>query len=217
MAWSYTFAYSTGTAGETHTAQLVDTAGVNVGGSVTTGFVGLGAGFYLLTVSIPDQFVGALKVLRSGTLIAVAQINPHDAENSDARTSSRVAAGGHVTYTGPVAPAGNVTVIRGDDYNQADGRALEWSTVTEGEWPDLTGATIGMKIETHAGGDVLTVAGSVATATGASKRVRAQLSSGQTSAFAVGSYAFDVQATLASGRKVTLVRGTLTVLEDLHS
>lgn len=123
--------------------------------------------------------------------------------------------GAHVTYTGPVATNGDITIVRGDDYSNTDGRGLEWTTTSASEWPTLTGATVTFTVKSRSAGTTeLTVTGTVVTATGAAKSVRVELTAGQT-ALAVGNdHAFDVQATLAGGRKVTLVRGTLAVLQD---
>ena len=120
---------------------------------------------------------------------------------------------GQVTTTSPVAVSGDVTIVRGDDYNAADGRALDWTDVSAA-WPDLTGATIAVTVQTTAT-TTWTKAGSVVTPTGSGKKVRVEPTAADTATFAGGaSYPFDVQATLASGRKVTLLRGTWYVLAD---
>ena len=120
---------------------------------------------------------------------------------------------GQVTTTSPVAVSGDVTIVRGDDYNAADGRALDWTDVSAA-WPDLTGATIAVTVQTTAT-TTWTKAGSVVTPTGSGKKVRVEPTAADTATFAGGaSYPFDVQATLSSGRKVTLLRGTWYVLAD---
>lgn len=76
--------------GLTLAAQLVDTAGSNVGGSVTTGFVEIGLGNYMWTGSIPDAHRGGVKVsISGGALQAFCAINAQEVENSDVKTSSR--------------------------------------------------------------------------------------------------------------------------------
>lgn len=85
--------------GLTLKAQLVDTTGSNVGSAITTGFVEIGLGNYLLTASIPDGHRGGIKILKSdNTLMAFGAINPEYVENSDAKTSTRLATAG---YTAP--------------------------------------------------------------------------------------------------------------------
>lgn len=121
---------------------------------------------------------------------------------------------GSVTVVSPVsADATLLTLVRGDDYDNDESRALEFSS---DDWPVLTSATITMTIR-YSGRLVCTATGSVVTGTGTTKTVRVELTSAQTTLFAIGTriYDFDVQATLAStARKVTLARGKVTVLED---
>lgn len=220
MAYTLTIGLALGSSqtGLTLSAQLVDTAGANVGSAVTTGFVELGAGNYTWTyASFPDDFRGAVKLSSSGTLKAIAAINPQEAEYTDAKTSSRLgtSTSATITYTGPVATSGDVTIVHGDDYNNTDSRALEWSTTDTATWPDLTAATITLTVKAHAGGAAeLTKTGTVVTPTGATKKVRVELTAANTTSLALGSHKFDVQATLASGRIATLITGTLNVLPD---
>ena len=114
-----------------------------------------------------------------------------------------------ITVTSPVAGSGTVSIVRGDDYLAADGRALDW-TDSGGTWPTLTDATITLTIK----GNLLTKTGSVVTATGDGKKVRVALTNSDTSSLPIGTWDYDVQATLSSGAVVTLVRSTFTVAED---
>ena len=119
---------------------------------------------------------------------------------------------GQVDYIGPVAISGDITVVRGDDYNNTDSRALEWTSTG---WPDLTGATVTFRLK-HTSG-VLTKAATVVTPTGTA-RVRVELASADTAGIVANSmqpYRFDVEATLSSGRKVTLLTGWAKILEDV--
>jgi hypothetical protein len=220
MAYTLTIGLALGSSqtGLTLTAQLVDTTGANVGSAVTTGFVELGVGNYTWTyASFPDDFRGAIKFSSGATLKAIAAVNPQEAEYTDAKISTRLGTGyaGTITYTGPVATTGDVAIVHGDDYNNTDSRALEWSTTDSATWPDLTGATITLTVKAHAGGTAeLTKTGTVVTPTGATKKVRVELTAANTTALGLGSHKFDVQATLSSGRIVTLITGTLNVLPD---
>lgn len=77
--------------GLTLSAQLIDTAGANVGSLITTGFSEIGVGNYLLDyASFPDGHRGAIKFLTGATLRAVLAINPEDFENGDAKITSRL-------------------------------------------------------------------------------------------------------------------------------
>ncbi len=82
-------------AGQTLKAQLVDTAGADVGSEVSTGFVEFGGGYYLWTYdAFPDGFRGAVKILRSDdVLLTIVSINPQETENADVKTSSVVLGG----------------------------------------------------------------------------------------------------------------------------
>lgn len=80
--------------GLTLEAQLVNTSGADVGSAVTTGFTEIGLGNYLWHyASFPDGHRGGVKFRLSGggTLKAFTAINPEEAENTDAKTSTRLA------------------------------------------------------------------------------------------------------------------------------
>ncbi len=74
-------------------AQLVDTSGNNVGSEISTGFVDMGSGNYLwYYASMPDGHRGAVKFYSAAapsTILAVAAINPEEAENTDVKVSTR--------------------------------------------------------------------------------------------------------------------------------
>ena len=117
-----------------------------------------------------------------------------------------------VTIVSPVSVDGDeLTIVRGDDYKQVDGRAIEWSSAN---WPTLTGATVTLTIRRKKTGLVeLTTAGTVVDAS----TVRVELPNTLTGALVPSDWghSFDVQATLAeTGNVVTLVLGKCRVLED---
>jgi hypothetical protein len=93
VAYTLTFVLPLGTSqtGLTLEAQLIDTAGADVGSAITTGFYEAGVGNYLWTGSIPDSHRGGVKfrLLGGGALKAVGAINPEEAENTDVKTSTR--------------------------------------------------------------------------------------------------------------------------------
>lgn len=77
--------------GLTLSAQLVDTAGANVGSAVTSGFVEFASGQYGWTyASFPDSFRGFVKFSSGGTFKAAVAINPQDAEFLDQKVSTPV-------------------------------------------------------------------------------------------------------------------------------
>jgi hypothetical protein len=171
-------------------------------------------GFYLWHYTAwPDGHRGGVKFYSNASpsvTLAFAAINPEEAENLDVKVSSRLSAtvSGVVTVTGPVTAGGAVTIVKGDDYFAADGRALEWQSA---DWPNLTGATITFRVLQQIRDDVLlTKAGSVVTPTGTAK-VRTELTAAETGGLSAGGHRFEVVATLSSGRVATLVRDTFTV------
>lgn len=118
-----------------------------------------------------------------------------------------------VTVTSPVAEDENITLTRGDDYSNSDGAALAFSV--DGA-PDLTGSTVTMVMRDGAGNLGMAKAGTLVSTGGATQTFRFEPTAAETGVLQSGSpaYVFDVQATLSSGRKRTLVRGEVTVLAD---
>lgn len=109
-----------------------------------------------------------------------------------------------VTVSSPVATDQTITLVRGDDYLNADGRAPSWSVSS----PDLTGATVAFRIFTYAGATVLSK-----TMTNGVTTVRVDLTSSETAALSLGSpaYRYEIVATLADTSTATLVSGTVWV------
>lgn len=119
---------------------------------------------------------------------------------------------GQVTTVSTVAQSGDMTeIIAGADYLTADGYQFDW-TDASAAWPTLTAATI--EWEASGGGQTYTAAGSVVTPTGASKKVRLELTAAQSAAIAAlhtGAWEFVVWATLSSGSIIPLVQGSVPV------
>jgi len=109
---------------------------------------------------------------------------------------------GQVTTVSPVSQGGMVTIVSGDDYNAADGRALEW-TDANAAWPDLSG-TIAFICGS------VTVAGSIITSTGPGKKVRVQLTAAQTALLPQFTSVYTILMTQSDGDRITLVQGVLT-------
>jgi hypothetical protein len=203
-------------------AQLVNTTGVNVGSAVTTGFVDFGSGYYLWHyAAFPDGHRGAVKFSAGGVLRAIAAINPEEAENVDVKVSTRAiptaGAPPAVTIVSPVLSSGNVQIVRGDDYANADGRALTFDISDPGNFlPSLVGATVRLKtgLPNRPNLAVLNVTGTVVTATGTTRTVRFELTSAQTAVLVPIAHNFDVEATLSAGRVITLLQGQCIVLAD---
>jgi len=114
-----------------------------------------------------------------------------------------------VTVTSPVATDGtSITIVRGDDYLNADGRAL---TFTGATWPTLTAGTVALIVDTS--GTPTSYNGTITAATSC----YVELTTTQTTALSARrTYDYDLQATLSNGHIVTLVQGTLLVNEDVR-
>lgn len=114
---------------------------------------------------------------------------------------------GQISVVNMVAQSGDISIVKGDDYYNADGRALDW-TETDGTWPTLTTASV--KFYYNSTSWNMTVV----TATGSSKKVRLELASSDTNTFTAGRKEFYVQATHStSPHTATLVQGSVTVQE----
>jgi len=136
-----------------------------------------------------------------------------------------------VTITSPYNPVtGRLALTRGDDYPATDPFPLQFSSDT---WPDLTGATVQLTIRrkpvnpTISDAALLTMTDTVALridGDGIEQTVTFEpMSSGSANGqvgstvdldTGVSSVKFDVQATLASGTKKTLVAGLGDITED---
>jgi hypothetical protein len=114
-----------------------------------------------------------------------------------------------VTVTSPVSvDASTVTLVCGDDYYDADGRALTF-TDSGGTYPAFTAGTCKFTVRDLAKGTDTETAGTIVDA----NTVRFELTKTATGAWtAGGKYRFDVEVTLASGHEVTVATGVVTML-----
>lgn len=197
---------------------LVGTVGVkitNASGSVitartTSGIAEYVTGSYHKTLTAPASNGNYLVIWdASGTFVTEElRVGATTQQIADSIFTSTI------TVTTPVAANGDITVIRGDDYLAADGRALEWADST---WPDLTGSTVTFTSRCGDGNENLGLlkACSIVTPSGPGKRIRLELTNANTEAHIVDEYNFDIRAVLASGHKVTLVRSRLFAADEV--
>ena len=116
--------------------------------------------------------------------------------------------GNDVTISSPVASDGTtITIVRGDDYNASDTRAITWTGDSDDQWPDLTDATLKFTAKNNL--DSMTITPTITQPTG-SQAFRMELTKDDTEILS-GRYKYDVQATLSSGRVITLVVGEMIV------
>lgn len=116
--------------------------------------------------------------------------------------------GTDVTISSVIAEDGTtITIVRGDDYSASDSRAITWTGTTDDQWPSLSGATLKFTAKNNM--DSLAVTPTVTQPTG-TQSFRMELTSTNTEIMS-GRYKYDVQATLSSGRVITLVVGEMIV------
>ena len=129
--------------------------------------------------------------------------------------------GASVTVSVPVDSTGTINLVRGDDYLNAEGRVLAFSSTG---WTDLTGATaIVLSLRKRVNGLGTTLRGTVAhrvagfvPASSGTQTVEFEPLTAVTTLLDIGTaaVAYDIQATLASGSIVTLQTGVVNVTED---
>jgi hypothetical protein len=115
--------------------------------------------------------------------------------------------GAQVLALGPplVHGSGVITLVRGDTYSLAEGRALHF---VNDQWPDL--ATAAVRLRSRIRYDVLIDQPATTTA----QEAIVELDFDQTRRCPPGAYGYDLEATLANGHVLTLHRGTLKVVRD---
>lgn len=136
-------------------------------------------------------------------------------------TATALITAGGVTVSSPVSADGLlITIVRGDTYNVAAGQTLTW-TGAAGAWPDLTSGSVTFTLRDSAEAVAITGAATIVASGVGTQSVRMDLTAAQTAALTPGdppgeqSHTFDVQATLATGEKVTLALGAAIVLKDV--
>lgn len=132
------------------------------------------------------------------------ELSEDDIEAIAAEVLAGISGGGNITVTSPIVDdGGNFEITQGDAYLNSDGNAIPW---TIGASPDLTGATVTMRIQGP--GSTVTPITCVLTGEGTSTQViKASITAAQSASFDPGNYAYDLQAVLASLSPRTLVSG----------
>ena len=155
----------------------------------------------------------AMKLAPSAGDPAAGSVDKH---LDDIETKTNSIGSGKISHVSPVSADGALlTLVRGDDYTTAVGQPLDW-TDEDGNWPDLTGADIVLTVRRKSDDSkIFESEGSVVTATGSNKQVRAQPAHAETSQLTPGrrDHYYDVQATLSGDRR-TLAWGDVNVIED---
>ncbi len=127
---------------------------------------------------------------------------------------------GSVTISNPYDSSTQaITLVRGDAYLAADGRAID-VTVSAGTGilpADITGSTVSLKLKFRS--TTVSIAGSITTPTGSSKVFRFEITAAQTAVLTVGNvYKWEIEVLIGGSatHAVTLLSGSsLTVVPDL--
>lgn len=125
------------------------------------------------------------------------------------KTKTDVISGSSITVTSPIVEGADITIVRGDDYANADGRAL-FATTTFSNAPSLTGGSVTLKVQTGA----TTTFSKAGVVTGAAA-CYVELTDAETAAL-TGKRSYDLEATLSNGDVVTIAQGKLEVLKDVR-
>lgn len=140
-----------------------------------------------------------------------------DAEVQSEVTDALVASSIPLTVVSPLAVNSNLTLIRGDDYYNADGRAI---TFTFTSAPDITGATARFKwtVDGALVGTTSGIAGTVTSSTtcyfefNSTHTTQTPTHTGNVQTGTI--YRYDAEFTLTNGHVCTLARGELYLLAD---
>jgi hypothetical protein len=172
----------------------------------------IGSGWYALAANAADaSALGPLLLHATATgadpqdtVFVVVDYDPLDA--IAAIQARLLSMGRTVTFVGPVATSGDVTLRQGIAYPTAHGRELEWAFVGD---TDLTGATLELidaATGTAIGTPSLTVVGDTQT-------VSVELTAEESADLPLGSREYILRATFETGEPIELTSGTLAVKE----
>lgn len=147
-------------------------------------------------------------------VLEVVQISDYNLDTIQAKTD--LITSGAISVISPVAPTTLLlTVIRGDDYTIAAGRAITWTSTDWSAYGLLTATAITFKAQRTGSSDAIFTKSMTAIS---STAVRLELTDAETAAFVTGSaiYKYDVELTMANGEVVTLVQARMTVTADVR-
>jgi hypothetical protein len=128
-----------------------------------------------------------------------------------------------IVVTSPVATDGSISIVQGDSYTTANGRALTW-TVATASLPDMTGADVSIGLATPANyvktgfeTPALEVAGTIST-NGANTIFTIEFSAAQTAGLSTAldhncaeAYVYQLRVELGSGELYTIQLGNVAV------
>ena len=110
-----------------------------------------------------------------------------------------------VRLVGPMLIGGNISIVSGNDYFAADGRAMEWSS---NAWPDLTDSEV-----SFSDGHFTKRLSVIDSGAGISQKIRLELSKEDTNELH-GNFQFDVTAVLSNTHVCMLVHASANVIQE---
>lgn len=118
--------------GLTLNGKLFDSGGVQVGGTVTTGFIEAIAGLYLYVLSAPDDHAGVFVIYKStdASLRRTVVVAPRETEYADAKVSTRLPT---ASYSAPPSVVAIDAQLSGTHGAGAWSTATGFSTLTTGD------------------------------------------------------------------------------------
>jgi hypothetical protein len=118
-----------------------------------------------------------------------------------------------ITVVAPtVQDDGTFEIIQGDDYLITDARSINF---TIGASPDLTGATVQLRIQGEEAGDVVTGSCTVTGAGTSTQVIKAELTAANTATLPAQDCDYDLQVTDTDGHIMTVVQGLCIVSEQV--
>jgi len=172
-----------------------------------------------------EQLRSALGIDGDKTAAAGGQLQALRTVADAIKVKTDLITAGAVDIVSPVAADQSLTIVRGDDYADADGRALTW-TVEGWTGPDLTDATATFRLMTRSayergdGTAVLSKAGTVSE-DGGTVTIKVELTAAETAALGAAppnqplSHKYHLRLATAAGRKLMQVIGDCTVTADV--
>lgn len=180
----------------------IDTLVAAIWAALTSGLTTVGS----IGKLIVDNLVSGISTLTQQNVADALKLAPTAGTAATGSVNSSLAlikaktdliTSGSIEVTSPVDVDGpTVTLIQGDDYYAADGRAV---TFTSTEWPNLASATVVLRV-----GGLYNFSMTVTDNAGTISR---DFTRAETAAFVPNTYDYQIIATLANNDVVTLVEG----------
>jgi hypothetical protein len=180
------------------TAAQTDTLGPLVVSYYATGILVWSDTFYVIPQKVFDSLFAGSAATAGDPL--QNQVPGNYPSGTAGHALGRIGSG-QIATVSPVSPDGTIlNLVRGDDYDSADGRALDFVD-SSANWPDLTNASAKFKM------DKIDKECEIVVAEGAAKKLRVELTNDETAKLDNSLYDFEIEVTLTNNHIVTLITG----------